>query len=271
MFTKYLARWALTPDGHPTMTRTSSLLPVRRQGVPAMLKVAIEDEEKLGGLLMAWWDGRGAAPVLAYDTNAVLLERAEGEESLTEMVLQGRDEGATQIICAVVAELHAPRAKLMPSLVPLAEWFSELEPAAATHGGILASSAAVARELLAVQHEVRVLHGDIHHANILDFGAKGWLAIDPKGLLGERGFDYANLFRNPTDDVALQPGRFARQVELVAAIAGLERVRLLQWILAGSGLSAAWHLKDGERLDTRLAIAKMAHACLQRLSERQHT
>jgi streptomycin 6-kinase len=97
MFTKYLARWALTPDGTPIITRTSRLLPVRRQGVPAMLKVAIEDEERLGGLLMAWWDGRGAAPVLAYDTDAVLLERAEGEASLTEMAQQGRDHKAVNL------------------------------------------------------------------------------------------------------------------------------------------------------------------------------
>jgi streptomycin 6-kinase len=180
MFDKYLTRWALTPDGHPVVTRTSRLLPVRQQGVPAMLKVAIEDEERLGGLLMAWWNGQGAAPVLAHDSDAVLLERAEGGESLTEMAQQDRDEEASQIICAVVAELHAPRRKPMPSLVPLTKWFSELEPAAAIHGGILLSSATVARELLAAQRDVQVLHGDIHHANILDFGPKGWLAIDPK-------------------------------------------------------------------------------------------
>ena len=68
----------------------------------------------------------------------------------------------------------------MPSLVPLAEWFSKLEPAEVTHGGILSSSATVARELLAAPRAVRALHGDIHHANILDFGPKGWLAVDPK-------------------------------------------------------------------------------------------
>jgi streptomycin 6-kinase len=263
MFDRYLTRWALTPDGHPIITRTSHLFPVRQQGVPAMLKVAVDDEERLGGLLMVWWDGQGAAPVLAYDTNAILLERAEGREALTAMAEQGHDENASRIICAVVAELHAPRVKPLPNLVSLTEWFSELEPAAASHGGIFASSATVARELLTAPREVRVLHGDIHHANILDFGPKGWLAIDPKGPFGERGFDYANLFCNPTPEVALQSGRFARQVELVAAVAGLDRVRLLQWILAGSGLSAAWHLKDGERLDSRLAIARMALACLQ--------
>ena len=67
-----------------------------------------------------------------------------------------------------------------------------------------------------------VLHGDIHHDNILDFGKRGWLAIDPKRLQGERGFDYANLFCNPdladpSRPIAASPGRFARRLEIVGA------------------------------------------------------
>ncbi len=55
-----------------------------------------------------------------------------------------------------------------------------------------------ARSLLAAQREVGALHGDIHHGNILDFGPeRGWLAIDPNRLCGDRAFDYANLFCNP--------------------------------------------------------------------------
>ena len=65
MFDEYLARWALTPDGDPIVTPFSRLLPVRRHGAPAMLKIALEAEEKLGSRLMVWWDGQGAARVLA--------------------------------------------------------------------------------------------------------------------------------------------------------------------------------------------------------------
>jgi streptomycin 6-kinase len=51
--------------------------------------------------------------------------------------------------------------------------------------------------LLATPHRIGVLHGDLHHASVLDFGARGWLAIDPKSLTGERGFEFANIFINP--------------------------------------------------------------------------
>jgi streptomycin 6-kinase len=43
----------------------------------------------------------------------------------------------------------------------------------------------------------RALHGDLHHENVLDFGERRWLAIDPHGLHGERFFDFANIFTNP--------------------------------------------------------------------------
>ena len=115
---EYLLRWNLKPDGDPFATRSSKLFPVRHRGQPAMLKVALAAEEKAGGALMAWWKGRGAAPVLAHDADAVLLERAQGTSSLAAMARNGRDPEATRIICGVVASLHAPCSEPFPALVP---------------------------------------------------------------------------------------------------------------------------------------------------------
>jgi streptomycin 6-kinase len=260
VFDAHLAQWGLTPDGAAIFTESSSLLPVRRGGVTAMLKVAHAAEERAGARLMAWWDGDGAARVLEHDADALLLERALGPGSLVQMVRGGRDDEASRILCVAAARLHAPRARPAPELVPLARWFQSLGPAAATHGGILARADAAARELLAEPCDVTVLHGDVHHGNVLDFGARGWLAIDPKGLVGERGFDFANLFCNPDPVTATAPGRLARQVEVVAAAAGLERGRLLRWILAFAGLSAAWSLEDGDDPILALAVAELASA-----------
>ena len=262
MFIEYLSRWGLTPDGDPILSHNSRLLPVRWQGAPAMLKVALEAEEKVGIALMAWWGGEGAARVMATEHDAILLERAEGKACLADFARHGRDDEASRIICAVVTKLHAPRPKLPPSLVPLARWFQELRGAAAACGGILDLSAATAHELLAAQREIVALHGDIHHGNILDFGERGWLAIDPKGLMGERSFDYANLFCNPDYDTASAPGRLARQLDVVADAARLERRRLLEWVLAWAGLSAAWHMCDGTSPETALLVAEIAAAQL---------
>ena len=262
MFDAHLSRWRLAPDGEPVVTHSSHLLPVRRGGAPLMLKVARAAEERAGARLMLWWHGDGAARVLEHDGDALVMERALGTRSLVEMARGGEDDEASRIVCAAAARLHAPRGRPPPSLVPLDRWFRALEPAAAVHGGVLARSAKAARELLADPREVVVLHGDLHHQNVLDFGARGWLAIDPKGLVGERGFDLANLFRNPDLETATAPGRLARQADVVAAAAGLDRTRLLRWVLAWAGLSAAWSLEDGDDPSLALAVAQIAAAAL---------
>lgn len=226
-----------------------------------MLKIAIHPEERRGSELMAWWSGDGAAEVLAADGDALLIERATGSGSLVAMAQSARDDDATRIICAVATTLHAPRTTPLPDLVPLDHWFRELWPAAGKHGGVLARSAEVARGLLAEPRDRTVLHGDLHHGNVLDFGDRGWLAIDPKGLIGERGFDFASLFCNPDYAVATSFGRLACQADIVVAEAGLDRDRLVRWTLAYAGLSAAWSLASGA--DPRIALAVAEIACTE--------
>jgi streptomycin 6-kinase len=263
MFGDHLERWQLTPDGDPITTPTSALLPVRRNGSPAMLKVALHPEERLGNRLMTWWNGDGAARVLLQAGDAILMERAQSGSSLADLARHSRDDEASRIICAAVVRLHArksPPHDLIKDLIPLTRWFEALKPAAETHGGTLRLCAAAAAELLAAPHDMIVLHGDIHHGNILDFGPRGWLVIDPKGLIGERAFDYANLFCNPDAETATSPGRLAQQVVVVAAAASLDRRRLLRWIVAWAGLSAAFAIEDGASPKTALAVAELAVA-----------
>lgn len=259
----WLERWDLTPDGEPFITRTGRLVPVRYRGLPAMLKVVTEPEERDGSRVMAWWAGQGAARVYELTHDAVLLERATGPRSLSTMAHTGLDDEATAVLCSVAATLHIKDPADRPStIVPLDQWFRALWPAASNGGGILAVGAKAARKLLADQRDVVVLHGDLHHGNVRDFGAdrggRGWLAIDPKGLYGERTFDYVNLLRNPDPALALAPGRFKAQVDLVARSAGLNPKRLMEWTLAFTCLSAAWYLDDGEVPVSDLAIAELA-------------
>jgi hypothetical protein len=145
MFAEYLSRWGLTPDGDPTLTRNSRLLPVRWRGAAAMLKVVLETVAKAGNGLMAWWRGEGAAHVLATDGDAILLERAEGKASQADFVQRGRDDEASRI-CAVVTRPHA------------AQWFAQFG-AGRRDPRRQAVSAGAARDLLVSQREVAVRHG----------------------------------------------------------------------------------------------------------------
>lgn len=260
MFDHCLKLWTLVPDGEPVATHSSDLLPVHAGDVPAMLKIARSEEERRGAGLMAWWNGNGAARVLAHDGDAILLERATARRSLADMVHQGHDDEASRIICGVAATLHARSGSPPTDLVPLSDWYEELFHAAGTDTWIFRQAAATARELLASPSEICALHGDLHHGNVLDFDERGWLAIDPKGLLGERGFDFANILCNPDSEIATSPGRMTRQITVVAEAARLDPARLLRWVFAYAALSAAWTI--GERGDPKLAltIAHMAAA-----------
>lgn len=123
MFDQYLKRWKLSIDGDAFVSLNGHLIPVRQRGMPAMLKVSQGPEEQAGNTLMAWWGGKGAAPVLACDGEALLMERAVGSGSLTQMVRCGQDDEVSRILCAVVDRLHAPRAKPIPALIPLEQRF----------------------------------------------------------------------------------------------------------------------------------------------------
>jgi streptomycin 6-kinase len=124
---------------------------------------------------------------------------------------------------------------------------------------VLVTSASAARYLLETSHDECVLHGDIHHDNVLDFGDRGWLAIDPKGLHGERAFDYLNLFCNPWP-TAKSPGLLRSRLRTISVAAHLDPARLLRWVVAYAGLSAAWSIDDGGDPTNALEIARIAAA-----------
>lgn len=249
----YLERWQLLPDGRAFATASSVLQPVlwhanpEAQPLRAMLKVAqatpAGDEERAGFALQHWWNGRGAARVYAYSHHAVVLERAEGRRSLATMALRlsvADDDHALRLLCQTVSRLHEPREQAPPTLVPLEQWFGELFERADDLGGAYLRGADIAAELLAEPHEATVLHGDVHHDNVLDFSSRGWLAIDPKGLSGAREFDYANMLCNPSRERASELKRLQRRVETVALASGIDASRLIRWTIAWTALSATW-------------------------------
>ncbi|MCD1632262.1 phosphotransferase [Martelella mediterranea] len=270
MFEALLAEWQLSPAGAPIVTATGALLPVLRNGRPAMLKRFTDPEEAIGAALLKWWDGDRAARILAEADNAILMERATGSVSLTALSLSDEDDRACRQICATAARLHAHRPAPLPALTPLDRYFRALLEATPGEHPFLDRASDEARRLLDEPRDLRPLHGDLHHGNILDFGDRGFLAIDPKGLYGERAFDFANVFCNPDIDVpdaviARDQSRFDRRLDIIAAAADLDRTRLLRWTIAWCGLSAVWFLRDDDiRADIPLTVGKLA---LERLAE----
>jgi streptomycin 6-kinase len=266
MVQQFLKAWRLVPDGPLLTTRSSWIAPVQHEGSPAMLKVARIPDEQSGYRLMTWWDGQGAAKVFALSAGALLMERAAGARDLAQMAWSGQDDEACRVLCDTAARLHAPGRGPLPELHPLEAWFQPLFQLAPDNAA-LAPAADIARQLLAASHAIGPLHGDLHHENVLDFGERGWLAIDPHGLLGEQTFDYANIFTNPdlsdpSRPIATLPGRLEARLEVVISATGIEPKRLLRWIVAWTGLSAAWFIGDD---DAGAAIDLTINAMARRL------
>ncbi|QHS37419.1 3'-kinase [Alcaligenes faecalis] len=271
LFNTFLQRWRAQAVGQPFRTATSDLLPVRLtgklEGQPAMIKITRDLDERIGGQVLQWWAGEGAAHVYARDPDSgtLLMERATGARNLLHMALEGEDDAATACICHTLGQLHSHRPSAPPeNLRPLSDFFKSLAPMAQLEGGLMADCAIVANELLRDQREQVVLHGDAHHSNILDFEQRGWLAIDPKRVIGEHYYDYVNVLCNPDLKTSTDPARFARQLAVVIDVAGLERQLLLKWVMAHAALSAAWFLEDGLRTEAskELAVADIARQAL---------
>lgn len=248
-------RWRLHRPQLLADTRTSRVWQVlRADGSPAVVK-AIKPAglDELGGTpLLRWRRGEGLARLYAVNGHRQLLEYA-GATSLAQFLDEYGDAAASEIAAEVLARLGTPSRTPVPaSLTPLASHFASLFAQARGRpaGDPYREAARMAERLLRATHDARPLHGDLHHGNILH-GPRGWLAIDPRGLVGDAAFDAANLLYNPLqrDDLCLSPEHLYRRAGIYARALGQELPQILAYAYAYGCLSAAWHAEDGNAAD----------------------
>lgn len=199
----WLRRWGARPTGERWRTPSSRLAVGVRDGVPVIAKVAVIEEERRGGRLLAWWSAHDGLPVLEQQDDAVLMRRAIGPRDLADWSVSGRDDDAVDALVDTVAALHAiPAPPASVGLMPLTVWFRDLVERPQVDP-LLDRAASCARDLLAEPSRAVALHGDVHRGNVLDLDGARWVAIDPKALLGAAEFDLANLVCNPTEEMAV--------------------------------------------------------------------
>lgn len=248
-------RWSLTVGPPFTDLSYNYVAPaVRTDGAAAVLKVGFPDRERMTEIeALRICDGQGMVRLLAADCDrgALLLERLEPGTPLSAL---SDDAAATTIAGQVMRRLWQPAPPEHP-FPSVADWAAGLGRLRAHFDGatgpfpaaLVLEAEALLRDLVGSMSDPVLLHGDLHHDNILAAQRQPWLAIDPKGLVGEPAYEVGALLRNPMPQLLAmpQPGRvLARRVDQLAEELGFDRARLRGWGLAQAVLSAWWSFED---------------------------
>jgi streptomycin 6-kinase len=241
------ARYGLT-IGPPFDLSYNYVAPaVLADGTQVVLKLGVPNPELTTEILaLERYGGDGAARLLASDPDRgmLLLERLQPGTMLAALK---DDEQATEIAGTLMRRLWQPVAGEHP-FHTVVDWGSRgMGQLRATFGGGVGPFTPRLVELAEAQFGEAassannvLLHGDLHHENILAATREPWLVIDPKGIVGPRGYECGTYLRNQLLNKADPARALARRVAQLAEILELERDEILRWGVAHNVLSAWW-------------------------------
>ncbi|MBT3154438.1 hydroxyurea phosphotransferase [Streptomyces sp. CHD11] len=248
---EFLDRWNLSVTGAPMHGVSALVLPVHRaDGTPAVLKLQLRDHESEGEpTALRLWNGDGAVRLLDHDepTGTMLLERLDASRMLAHR--PDVHEGVL-VIARLLAHLHTtPAPPGMRHLRDIAAAMLERTPAVLERipdpaaRRLTADCAAAVREVAGEPGD-RLLHWDLHDENVLAADRAPWLAIDPKPLAGDPGFDLWPALANRFD-----PGDVLWRFDAMTEILGLDRARARAWTYGRLLQNCLWETEEGRPLD----------------------
>jgi streptomycin 6-kinase len=242
----------------------------RADGRNAVLKVCFPEwEVPVEAEALRLFDGRGASQILEFDVDrsAMLLERVRPGRVVSEL----RDDVAeTSVAADVMRRLWRP-APAGEHPFPLArDWLARASgrdklPATKSTYPWIEGVLARAREMASEGVAGMLLHGDLHHDNILSSERDGWLAIDPHGVVGEPAWEIAPfLFNNLPPDERAWRRVVRRRADQLCDELLLDRERVYAWSAVRCVQSAWWSLRDSVRLVRLQGVALFCAAELGR-------
>ena len=251
------AEWNVTlEETRETLTSLLGFGVRERRGVVLKITKYDGDESNSGRILQAF-AGDGAVRVYEFETGAVLLERLEPGEQLVELVRRRQDEEATQILARVIGKLRDHQA---PADCPtVADWGRGFDRYLESDNQdipreLVHEAHSLYQQLTASQRTTMLLHGDLQHYNVLFDRDRGWVAIDPKGVVGELEYEIGALLRNPVElpELFTNSAIINRRLEILTNALDLDHTRILSWSFAQSVLSAIWNIEDGYSIEPNI-------------------
>lgn len=227
---------------------------MRADGTPAVLKVCfVEPEFFAAAEALRIFDGRASVRLLECDPKrgAMLLEHVEPGRPVTVLA---DDIAETVAAASVMRRLWRPAPPAGHGFPLASDWLaaaSDPKALVATKAKYPWIEGVVARagEFASEPAEAMLLHGDLHHDNILSSDRDEWLAIDPKGVVGEPAWEISPFLMNklPPDSTAW-PRVLRRRADQLSDELSLDRERVYAWSAVRSLQSAFWSLRDSVRL-----------------------
>ena len=265
-------RWSLRlAPGFPRLTYNYAAPAVRDGGREVVLKVCFPDKEFFTeAQALRLFGGEGAVELLEVDLErgALLLERLEPG---TPLVTVANDEEATSVAAWVMRRLwrEVPPGHQFPTVEDWARGFTRLRARFEGSSGPLPTTLVehaegLFAELLSSSTRAALLHGDLNYGNVLSAQREPWLAIDPKGVVGEPVYETGVLLRDPLPDLLERPRPdrvLARRVAQLAEELGFDPERIRSWGVAQAVLSSIWSLEDhGGGWEPAIACAELLTA-----------
>lgn len=254
----YARRWKIEFTSQKIETPSSTLVfgGLKENRLPVVLKLFKPRSDELNS--WRWLDyhaGQGAARLLAHDDDALLLEQISPGSELVEMVRAGRDEDATRQIGRIIERLcgESKAGRAIPegfkTVEELGNAFERNSRALLTSkipAELLDQARHLYGEFCETQGPRRLLHGDLHHYNVLLDARQGWQVIDPKGVVGEMAYETGAMLRNPIEMPGLytDPLVLKNRVAILCRVLGLTEQRVLGWCFSQAVLSAVWFIED---------------------------
>ena len=237
-------------------------------GETAVLKLGVPHHEFMNEMeALRLYDGDGMVKLLAGDADlgAILLERLKPGASLSSV---SDEEKATSIAAQVMRRLRRPPPSVH-EFPTVSDWASGLKKLRERFDGATGPFSAslvdrtdtVFSELISTMGPPVLLHGDLHHGNILSAGRESWLAIDPKGAVGEAEYETGAFVRNHLLSSPRPDRLLARRVDQFVEELSFDRERIIGWSLAQAVLAAWWSFEDGGQ------VWNEAIACAELIAE----
>ncbi len=234
------------------------------QGVqPIVLKLGFDiNGLSAEALALKAFKGQGAVKVLDQTNGALLLEGVTPGHSLKQF-FPNRDTEAIAIASEVIRILHSIPKINLKEFPTINDWLTSLDTDYEILKQHLPRARTLRDELLNTMDTPILLHGDLHHDNILFChpecisGSRemlnqvqhdnGWKIIDPKGVMGELAFEVGCFIRNPLDDLPNHYDCLAiitNRIDEFSKNLRLDPNRIVKWCYVQTVLAAVWAMED---------------------------